>query len=260
MAGARILFPQFRDEQSASKYPFVDTATLVSSTPGLAISPDLFADASFFGIGGGVKLHISAVTVTPQKITVTVGDSSASARFFATFAALAPPADGTLNFQDQYGRPAGVMLTDPARGGAESLTVFSSWGLGTHRFAPAATELVSTVVIPAKEPGVRALLTEDEKLHTGDIWIVGNGGVVVRAEGDDVIRFDIVGVPLFKRFVCAPQTEFPTKTFLQTINGCGPDEFGNFIFTATERLVDKPAIRIFPGENSLTFTSIGSSV
>lgn len=260
MAGARILFPQFRDEQSASKYPFVDGATLVSSTPGLAISPDLFVDASFFGIGGGVGVYLAAVTVSSQNVTITIGDSGATGKFFSTFSALSPPSDGRLNFQDQYGRPAGVIITDPTRGGTEALTVFSSWSLGTHRFLPAATEFVSTVAIPANEPGVRALITADDTLHTGDVWLVGKGGVVIRAEGDDVIRVDIAGEPLFKRYVCAPQTEFPTRTFLRTINGCGPDEFGNFVFTATEKRVANPTIRIFPNNDTLTFTSVGGQV
>jgi hypothetical protein len=259
MASSRILFPQFRDEQSSSRYPFVDGATLASNTTGLIISADLFVDASFFGIGGAGKLYLSAVTVSSQNVTITIGDTGASGKFFSTFNALSPPADGRLNFQDAYGRPAGVMITDPSRGGTEALTVFSSWALGTHRFNQDATEFVSTVVIPAAEPGVRALLTADETLHTGDVWLIGKGGVVIRAEGDDVIRVDIVGEPLFKRFVCAPQTEFPTRTFLRTINGCGPDEFGNFIFTATDKLVDNPAIRIFPNNDTLTFTNVGGA-
>lgn len=53
MSGARILYPEFRDEQSDSRYPFADSATLVSTTNAAAvIAADTFIDASFFPIGG----------------------------------------------------------------------------------------------------------------------------------------------------------------------------------------------------------------
>jgi hypothetical protein len=149
------------------------------------------------------------------------------------------------------------MVSEKKVDGSSPLNELAAWTVGTHTFTQAATEFVATVVIPAAEPGVRGLLTEQNELLTGDVWLVGNAGVVLSAVDPSTIRVDVVGVPLFKRFVCAPQTEFPTKKFLKTINGCGPDPYGNFTITSTEKSVDHPAIRVYPINGTLTLDTIG---
>lgn len=254
MTSARVLFPQFRDEQSDSKYPFADSGTLAADT-GIKIDNDLFIDASFFGVDAGERVYISSIVVTTQTVTITIGDFASPVRMTGSYAVFSPPENGVINFTDTYGRPAGIML---AASGECNLARFSSWPLGQHNFTIEATEFVSTVVIPAKEPGVRALTPDPQKLQTGDVWLVGGNGIVLRAEGDHVIRIDIIGVPLFKRLMCEPRTTFPTKTFLQTINNCGPDEYGNFTITATNKSVNHPAIRIYPNNGKLTIDTIGS--
>lgn len=266
MTSSRILFPQFRDEQSANKYPFADSANLTAAT-GLKIENDLFVDASFFGIGTTTRLYLSQVTVTAQKVIFTIGDETNFAKLTGSYDILKPPDNGVITVQDNYKRPAGLLLAAPAvrdQDGtlkkASTLVRFSAWPVGVHRFTAEATEFVATAVIPANEPGVRALLPETNELQTGDIWIVGNNGVVVRAEGEHVIRIDVVGVPLFKRLVCAPQTNFPTKSFLRTINNCGPDEYGNFTITATDKNVSHPNVRIYPNNGTLALDTIGQEV
>jgi hypothetical protein len=96
---------------------------------------------------------------------------------------------------------------------------------------------------------------------TGDIWLVGDQGVVLRQDGPSVIRVDIVGVPLFRRFLCEPQSEdFPTKRYLKTINGCGPDEFGNFTFTATNQAVADSVLRVYADGETIVIDTVGRSV
>lgn len=268
MVSSRILFPQFRDEQSASKYPFADHASLIATNTGIKIPHDLFVDASFFGIGTGERLYISSITITNQTATIIIGDLTNANKMSAAFDVTRPPDNGVLQFFDAYNRPAGILVAEAAvrdNAGAikkvSPLTELSAWSPVQHRFSPATAEFVASVVIPAKEPGVRALTTADSAdIHTGDIWLVGNAGVVVRAEGADVIRIDVIGVPLFKRLICAPQTDFPTKNFLRTINGCGPDEYGNFTFTATDKAVDRPVVRVYPANNALNFDTLGPQV
>lgn len=266
MTSSRILFPQFRDEQSANKYPFADSATLLSDS-GLQILPDTFIDASFFGIGMVRRVYLSAITVSAQRVTFSIGDADAAYQLTGSYDVLNPPDNGVIDVSDEYGRPAGILLATPAVRNedgsireASTLIRFSSWAQGRHLFTVAAAEFVATTVIPANEPGVRALIPETEQLQTGDVWLIGNNGIVLRAEGDHIIRVDIVGVPLFKRLVCAPQTEFPTKSFLRTINNCGPDEFGNFTITATDKNVPHPTIRIYPNNSTLTLDTIGPPV
>lgn len=257
MSGARILFPEFRDEQSDSRYPFADSATLQSETDAtIQISPTTFIDATFFIIGGGQRVYISSVVVAPQLVTINVGDAELTNRAAATYNPLSPPADGLLLFTDQYGRPAGALLST-----ATELSRFSGWGTGTYTFAAAQTEFVSSVVIPANEPGVRAVRPETKQFLTGDIWLVGDQGVVLRQDGPGVIRVDIIGVPLFRRFLCEPQSDdFPNKRYLKTINGCGPDEFGNFTFTATNQAVSDAVLRIYADGETIVIDTVGRSV
>jgi len=257
MSGARILFPEFRDEQAASRYPFADSATLQSEADAsISIAPDTFIDASFFIIGGQQRVYISAITVTTQTLTITVGDAELAARATTTYNPLSPPADGVLLFEDQYGRPAGMLLSTPTE-----LARFSGWGVGTYEFTLAQTEFVSSVAIPANEPGVRALRPETKQFLTGDVWLVGDQGVVLRQDGPGVIRIDIIGVPLFRRFLCEPQSEdFPTKRYLKTINGCGPDEFGNFTFTATDQAAPDTVLRIYADDETIVIDTVDRSV
>lgn len=257
MSGAHILFPEFRDEQRSSRYPFSDAATLQNrENPAIRVGQDTFLDASFFAIGGGARTYISAITVTPQEITIAIGDNDLTTRLTATYNPLQPPADGVLNFFDIYGRPGGIILSSPTE-----LALFSSWAAGTYEFTQEQTEFVASVSIPANEPGVRALLPETKQLMTGDVWLVGDQGVVVRLDGPNIIRFDIIGVPLFKRALCEPRSEnFPTKRFVKTINGCIADEFGNFTITASNRFAPDSVLRVYVDNDALVIDAAGRSI
>jgi hypothetical protein len=272
MTDARILFPEFRDEQSDSKYPFADYVTLTANDGISIIAGDTFIDATFFPIGGGRRLHITAITIGVQAISITVGDTNTPALITATYNPAMPPIDGVLQFFDVYDRPAGMLLSNPL-----SLGRFSTWTTNVYTFEPTATEFVASVSIPANEPGVRGVLSPTGALLAGDIWLLGDAGIVIRREQntESVIRVDVVGVPLFKRFVCEPLDDFPAKNYLQTINGCGPDAYGNFTITATGEGVlartraarpdhpqewkDDTVLRVYPQNGTIVFDAVGRS-
>lgn len=261
MSSARILFPDFRDEQADSRYPFVDTATLTATDTTTVIPRNTFYDACLFAINGGSNAYISSIVVANQLVTVNISDNENDDIAATAFAPkpIQAPETGALALTDNYGRPAGTLVID-----RERLTVFAGWEEGTYTFDPAATEFAATTVIPANEPGVRGLLRPDNSLFTGDVLLIGDGGVVLRYVGQQngahVIRVDIIGVPLYKRFVCLPFERFTPKTFIRTINDCPPDEYGNFILTATEFEVEDTVIRILQKDNSVYFDAVGKKV
>ena len=259
MSDARILYPQFRDEQDDSRYPFADSATLVSVESKLDIGRDTFFDASIYAVGAAKGVYISSITVTATAITIQVGDSSTKKLASATFNPLSVPDNGVLDLIDIYGRPAGTLLST-----AFLLARFSVWPLETHTFTAATAEFVASVVIPAQEPGLRGVQCPDGDLLTGDVWLIGDRGVVLRKEGSNTIRVDVVGEPLFSRHVCEPVGKFTPKTFLQTItaNGipCGPDEYGNFVLTATGYSADDTVLRVYTQDGNLKIDTVGRKV
>lgn len=268
MSGARILFPDFRDEQADSRYPFADTATLRANDGLTEIGRDTFVDAALYVIGAGNRLYISSIIVEAQKITIRIGDERTAVVAETSFAPspIRIPENGVLPVVDTRGRPAGalVVVADKNRLIDNKLVLFSGWTIGTYVFEPEATEFVPTVCIPAKEPGVRGILTENDDLITGDIWLIGDGGVVFRHEGmqdgKQIIRVDVAGVPLFKRFSCAPFDRFEPKNFIKTINNCPPDEFGNFTLTATGFEVEDTVLRVSNRDGIIFIDAVGRKV
>lgn len=255
MAGARIIFPEFREEQSASRYPFADTATLISSD-GLEIPKDAIIDATLYTIGGSNRAYISSVAVDSDIVIFSISTGNNSAQATARYNPLAPPTSGQIAVYDNNNRPAGLMLFT-----AESLALFGGWPTGVHTFTAASTEFVSSVVIPAQESCVRALTNDADQFFTGDVWIIGDRGVVVRQDGDDTIRVDIVGEPLFKRLLCGTEeAPFEPPPQLQTINGCGPDEYGNFNITLVRKSVEDPVLRIYAKDGAIQIETVGNKV
>jgi len=256
MTDARILYPQFRDEQSNSRYPFSDSASLSTAGGSFNIGNDTFIDAVFYPIGAVGCVYISAIEITAWTVTFKVGDQNTLILLTGSFDLLSPPVNGLVSFFDSYGRPAGSLLSTPLK-----LATFSALPIGTYVFSSTATEFVASVVLPANEPGVRGLTADTGELLTGDIWLVGDQGIVVRPDSEPgVIRIDIIGEPLFKRFVCEPLGSFKPKKFLKTINGCGPDEYGNFTITATDQNVDNAVLRVYPQNGTIVVDTIGRSI
>jgi hypothetical protein len=259
MSGARILYPQFRDEQADSRYPFADRATLLSVERKLDIGRDTFIDATLYPIGGSKQAYISAIIVTPSRVTIQIGDPANKNRATTSYNPLSPPENGVLPLQDGYGRPAGMLLSAKL-----ALSRFSGWPVATHTFNAAATEFVATVIIPAREPGVRALTLDGKDIFTGDVWLIGSRGIVIRGEDAQTVRVDVIGEPLFARYICDPRARFQPKSFVRTltINGvtCGPDDFGNFVFTATGHGATDTVLRIYPQDGVVKIDTVGRKV
>lgn len=254
MSSQRILFPEFRDEQSNSRYPFVDSATLQSATNAeIFIAKNSFIDASFFPINAVGRLYLSRIDVDPQEIKMYLGDESTEEIATAVYNAASGPENGAIEFFDAYSRPVGLLVVSSL-----NISLFSSWLAGSYEFPLTATEFVSTVVIPAQEPGVRNVNFADNFIY-GDMWLIGDAGVVIRKEQDTeaTIRIDVIGEPLFARQLCEPIADFSATSYLKTINNCGPDKFGNFVITATAKETTDPILRITAGSNSLTIGTAG---
>lgn len=245
-----VLFPDFREQYAPTPYPFMDGATLVSTT-GQILDRDLFIDASVYPIGATGYVAISNINVAPRQIRITLADQTRNPVAFAAFDPLTT--GDTLAILDNLNRPAGILVTT-----AEKLASFTAWPAGDHPFLPTAAQFVPSCVIPTPEIGVRGVLTDKNELFTGDLIIIGENGVVVRQDGVATIRIDVVGDPLFRRKLCSPLELFRAPTFIKTINGCTPDVYGNFNITVGSHRNSATVVRILKQENGLAFEAAGS--
>jgi hypothetical protein len=247
---------QWRKQNDPTKYPFAANAKLQNGS-GRVIVEGTFLDAALYPIGDATGLFVTSVTVGFQTVTVTVGTEVAPALGTGTFDAIDPPDEVAL--VDTLGRPAGVLVSEGLR-----LGLFRSWGVGTHEFLPDETPFCGSCVFPTPEPGLRGITLETGELFIGDVWLIGDDGVVLRASeetrtaGDgtsrrvQVIRVDVVGDPLFRRRLCQPNNLFETPRFLREIRFvgpnmdfvCGPDDAGNVRLAVTNDLVSDTILRL----------------
>lgn len=240
-----VIFPQFREEQKDSKYPFEDGTNMTAKGLSATVPNNVFIDASIYAVGGGGQAHIESFTISGTELSIVV--TTTQPRVVLTAATSLSSFDGNLILTDEYGRSAGVLIL-----GSDAPGFFSSVPADRYEFKSDALVFVAACFIPvsaARVTGVR--INEKEVLH-GDVALIGENGVTVRNVSrnsfEDRIRVDVVGVPLFKRKNCDnEELSPPAQKFLTTINDCPPDEFGNFIIaTGAKDESNATPISVYP--------------
>ena len=245
-----IVFPEFRDEWESLNYPFSDNSTL-TTTDGLVIDPSLFLDASVYPAGLSAGGRLVSITGTDTSIIFTVGDALSVNLATATLDKTSLPT--VLPLQDSYNRSAGMFLIDPTL-----LAVIRTWSNGVHRFAVGTADFVASACIPSPAVAVEGVTTNGTELLTGEVWMVGDRGVVLtKTPNQPEIRVDVVGDPLFVRRLCAPVQQFTTPRFIQTINGQKPDKNGNYNITVSNALTPDTILRIYAKDGALQIESAG---
>lgn len=190
------------------------------------------------------------------------------------FSLIDPPE--TITFFDKYGRPAGILVSESQR-----LGVFQSWGIGTHEFLPEESEFAATCVFPTPEVGIRGIRLETGEVFVGDVWLVGDDGVVLQVEEYSLpvpgtcetrevraIRVDVVGDPLFRRRLCENSNLFTTPRFVRKLAivsdnmvfDAVPDENGNLRITSTSDLGAHTVLRIKTTPDGIEIGAIGSKL
>lgn len=264
--------PQWRAENQGTTFPFSESASL--SNGAQFIPAGLFVDAVVHPVGGLAGLYLSAVVVAHDLVTVYVGDEADERRCSGAFDPLHPPP--SLALSDRYGRPAGLLVAaDPGLG------FLAAWGAGTYGFKRGQTEFVASVCFPQPDPGVRGVRLPDGTVLAGEVWLVGDDGVVLRHEtagydrGDgtvgyyEVVRVDVVGDPLFRRRLCAPADRFATPAFVRTVTFkddrgtrvvCAPDAYGDVKMTVNNAAAADTVLRIRPSAAGNRIDVVGSTL
>lgn len=271
-----IRHPEWRKSHEPTRYPFAENATLKSGND--TILEETFLDAIFYPVGNSRRLYLSQIDVGHEEVTLYIGTPLNRLLASGNFEHLNPPNE--IAFEDDFDRPAGVLVSE-----AERLAVFQSWSVGTHVFTPDVTEFATTVSVPTPEIGVRGILLEDGSFFAGDVWLVGDDGIVLREEtvsvsakpaGCDqgetemvsVIRVDIVGDTLFRRRLCQPTDLFNTPRYIEQVTfiqgntrfACVPDDIGDIKMLVGNHLAEDTVLRIRSTPDGIVIEAIGEQL
>lgn len=248
----------WRLQQQAVRYPFSDHAPMLNSI-GDVIPDNIFIDAIFHPIGGDGTLFLSSVVVDASTIRLNFSDQTTTNLCYGSYAKATAPTE--IQIYDLYDRVAGRIVVNP-----DAIGSLTAWGLGTHIFAENVAPISPNAQMPMPEVGLRGIVMSDGEIFSGPVTLVGEDGVYFRtrtdlATGYDIISVDILGDPLFLRKGCdEEEAELNDGPFLETINGRGPDDAGNFTLFPGDDLVYDSVVRIIPIANGLRIKLVGSKV
>lgn len=248
----RIIVAEFRDQQGEVKYPFTDNSTLTSRS-GLTMSRESIIDAIVYPVGATGPVWIGSIECESREVTFVLAGRGNTRLATGSFDPVAPSAGILL--EDSLERPAGLLVVEPS-----SIAELGTWPLETHEFDSTALEFVPSVVLPMPAEGVDGFLLPDGSFVSGEVWLVGEDGIVLREMEGGVIRVDIVGDPLHLRLLCEPAELFTTPRLLKTINGIAPDADGRFTITVGRNIASDTILRITPTPTGMKVQLAGEQV
>lgn len=210
----KISGPQWEDTLRSKAYPF-DTPNLPQTRRGTKLPVGFIRDLVVFMSSPNSRARLAAITVTPNTTPSVV-----------------------LGFTDTAGRPVGTAEIPPGVSGRvavmsdgintgfvdvgeDAAKIVRGWFPGEYVFnAPILPRLV-VVSDPAWRP---AVVLPDGTALTGDVYIVGTGGVRFVAVDSTTVRVDAVGDPYAGR-------DTPRRA-LRTLAETTPAEGGDIMISA----------------------------
>lgn len=280
-----ILFPQWRDSNKERNYPFSDAADLLS-VDGKMLPRGVFLDAAIHFPGAEGRHFLQEVTIMGDTLGISIADDAGNAGFGEYRVA-----GGTdiITLYDSVDRTVGTLVVDQEQ--APLLFSLTDSSVG---FDPRSTEICATCVSYLPDIGVTGISAAGQ-LFSGDVWIVGGRGVVLRqmpaphgaltgaaraeaAAADPFdprvtteVRIDMVGDPYDTLTECIsnvpeddPELAAVTPNlFVKSINaGQGnilglPDQYGNVVIAAASfEAYDNP-VRVTPAKNGIRVSVTG---
>lgn len=259
----------WRAENSTTKYPFTERATMVNRD-GVGIPDGVFLDAALYPAGGTRNFYLSRLAVSAREATVTIGDAGNPVLAIGTFTPAAPPSE--LLLTDPSGRPAGVLVSEPQR-------LVTLAAVRSAVFQPQQTEFCPSVCFPRPVAGVAGFALDDGTIISGEVWLVGGAGVAILngtsenvtigpacgelSEEAGVVAVHVVGDPLFRRRLCGNE-EFIAPRFVRQIRitdgtttfECAPNDGGDVRLVVDDSAANRPTLRILVQDGGLRITQL----
>lgn len=263
----QIEHPTYYDENKDTDYPFESGAS--RSNGDAVIAQDAFVDARLFPPSGRHDIFISSIEVG-ENIVITLSDRS-GVLGTGSFTRDVPPDFVTFHTtSDVY---LGILVGTPTTG----LSKISGWPSGTYAFSITQTRFAATAVVPQPQEAVRAIQLDSGALFHDDVTLVAEKGIQLTIPNlgssssgfankcEELVRFDVVGDPLFRRRGCEEEgATTNVGQVLQSIvlNGdtINPDTSGRFNVVLGSPTGNKSALRILPENYGLRIEFLGSNV
>lgn len=219
-----ILFPEWRNSHENVNYPFADGATMVN-IDGKGIDRDLFEDARLWVVGSDATLYLKRIYVAADEMRFYFANDDDVELAYGYFEFDSIPANGKVPVVDLYGRPSGVLISTQYKLSA----AIGQYPSGSTAFPPEASMLAPSVVVPMPDVGIRGFILDDGNAVTGDVYLVGDNGIVLSTE-DGAIRVDVIGDAFAKHLECEEQDPIAAFCGVRTINYIQPDVNRDFKF------------------------------
>jgi hypothetical protein len=226
LQGTELINQEWRNANAHRHYPFADHARL-AATDSTELPDLLFEDARIYLIGAGPDVYLSEIKIGIDTVTVRIQDASG---VYATGSfTLSAPASGEIALYDQYGRPAGVLVSTYTK-----LVQLPTLFPAQVNFTASATPFAASCVVPQPQTGLRGILLDDGTFLSGDVYLAGEDGIVLSIPSANTIRIDVIGNPYQHQEECDEEgIAVPAFRGLRTINGIAPDPVtGDFKFSA----------------------------
>lgn len=264
-------YPPWRNENANRRYPFSDTATMLSTDGSFEIPDSLFVDAAISARGASLPIYLSDISVVGRTARVSLRDSS-GVEVGTGETEMGTDLD-VMKFTDSSGRWVATFTFGPN----SNYDLFSH-GDGAFVFVEGATDIVISAVLNL--PVDKGLLSFTNAFGVsavyGDVYMVGEYGVQLETSQEAevqpdgtitsviLIRAHAVGDPQFiqrscddaSRRISRPITELVFQ-YGSSTHSCKPDADGNIVIVATTAATTESALQAVPIDTGLSINLPG---
>lgn len=264
-------YPQWRNQNTNSPYPFADEASLRSNSPEFVLTNDWLVDAAIYSPIAVSPVHISRVVVDGNIATVTLTDS---VQQLVGTGVITRFSGNPIAIYDANQQPVATLVPSEA-----SNSIIFSTGDGDFRFVEEATVFASSCVLQSPFASLSGFRVQDQTLVEADIVLVGERGVRLTVEESQefdaagqpqtvqLVRAHAIGDPQAITRICDEAANRPTRFIRELVfqygnitHVCRPDELGNVLLVSESASVADSALRILVQPGEIKLELLGRSV
>lgn len=266
-----LFYPQWRDRNAETSYPFADDASLASQDGRLQLTTDWLVDAAIYAAAATAPVHISTIVVVGNRATIFLMDSEFRPLGSGVATKLS---ESPIAVYDGDSQPVATLV--PSNSANASL--FAA-GDGTYQFSSTDLRFVASTTLQAPAVAFGGFRIGDTVLTGNRLVLVGERGIQLTVEetsevtGDgqtqavSLIRIHAMGDPQALMAACSDPARLPPRPIRQVVfqygdytQVCEPDALGNILILSASPSVADSALRVLQQASGLVFVLTGASI